>query len=327
MKNAFVIVFEEDVYNSLYETLFEDLKKSNNVYFVYEKPFPENGFYRILPSRKLKKLTLGYSNKLYCYYYNLPILLRQLKKEYDHISVLMHNASLRKTKYPIELIAEMRKTASFNLLYLDVRAHHWVCSYANYLAENGAFDRLLTIDPSDAKTFGMVLCNTPYSVNKIQQEKHDIDNQVYYCGSDSGRMYLLYRFWLEAKKRGIAVEYNLSFADRFIDFFENDDKISFAKFFPYDEVVERVLKSKCILDITQVDQSALTVRPYEAVVYNKKLLTNNKSILNFKYYNSKYMQYFERVEDINWDWVIENTDVNYKYQGEFSPLNLLKKLA
>lgn len=327
MKKAIVIVFEEDVYNSLFETVFEDLKALKNVYFVCEKAFPENGVYRILPSRKLKKLSCGLSNKLYCYYYNLPILLNQLKKEYDHISVLMHNASLRKTKYPIELLRELKKTASFNLLYLDVRAHHWVCSYANYLAEQGVFDRLLTIDPDDAQEYDMLLCNTPYSEKKYQQKNYEIDNQIYYCGTDSGRMFLLYRVWQEAKNRGITVKYNLSFADSFIDFFENDHNISFTRFLPYEEVVENVLKSTCILDITQAGQSALTMRPYEAVVYNKKLLTNNKNILNFKYYNSKYMQYFEKVEEINWDWVNNSTDVDYKYQGEFSPIYLLEKLA
>ena len=73
-------------------------------------------------------------------------------------------------------------------------------------------------------------------------------------------------------------------------------------------------------------QKALTLRPYEAVVYNRKLLTNNRSILDFKYYNSRYMQLFERAEEIDWDWIAADTEVDYGYQGDYSPRKLLELL-
>ena len=87
--------------------------------------------------------------------------------------------------------------------------------------------------------------------------------------------------------------------------------------------MRRELSAKCILEIVQKGQVALTLRPYEAVAYNKKLLTNNKTILNFKYYNPKYMRYFEKVEDIDWNWVKCDDGVDYNYQGDFSPRYLL----
>lgn len=326
MKTAIVIVFQEDTYNSLFEVIFEDLRTNPDVYFVYEKSYPESGLYKFLPSRKLKQLSFGLSNRLYCYYYNLPILVKELSKKYEHISILMHNASLVKPKYPMEMIDIIKRDATLNLLYLDTHDHNWVCSYANYLVKQNAFEKVFTIDPKDAQKYRMILTNTPYSKKK-NSDKNDKTNQIYFCGTDAGRMFSLFRIWQEARKKEIRVKYDLSYADHFKDFFEQDSNVNFFEFLPYEKVLKSIFESSCILELVQKDQSALTVRPYEAVVYNKKLLTNNKSIFNFKYFDDRYMRFFEKIEDIDWDWIIEDIDVNYNYQGEFSPIYLLEKLA
>ena len=97
-------------------------------------------------------------------------------------------------------------------------------------------------------------------------------------------------------------------------------------FLKYQDVLEKSLQASCILEIVQDGQAALTLRPYEAVTYNRKLLTTNKTILKYKYYNPSYMQYFEKVEDINWDWVKSGEEFDFNYQGEFSPDKLLKNI-
>ena len=38
------------------------------------------------------------------------------------------------------------------------------------------------------------------------------------------------------------------------------------------------------------------------------------------------MKIFKRVEDIDFEWVKERENINYNYQGEFSPLHALEKL-
>ncbi|CAM3644786.1 hypothetical protein FLGE108171_07920 [Flavobacterium gelidilacus] len=55
----------------------------------------------------------------------------------------------------------------------------------------------------------------------------------------------------------------------------------------YSENIENVKKSKCIVDIVQKDQEGMSLRPLEAVAFKKKLITNNKSLVNEKIYNSQ----------------------------------------
>ena len=87
------------------------------------------------------------------------------------------------------------------------------------------------------------------------------------------------------------------------------------------------LKGSVILEVVQEGQVAPTLRPYEAVIYNRKLLTNNPNIKKFPYWDSKYMRYFSCVEDIDWKWVKDNTEVDYKYDGRFSPNKLLEDIC
>lgn len=54
---------------------------------------------------------------------------------------------------------------------------------------------------------------------------------------------------------------------------------------PYLTITENIVKSKCIIDINQKGQSGMTLRPLEAMFFNKKLLTNNKNIINADFYH------------------------------------------
>lgn len=326
-KTATIIVFEEDRYNSMFRVLFADVWELPDVFLVIEKSFPEEKLYRFLPSRKLKKLTYGLSDKLYLLYYELPRKVKELSRCYDRINILFHNASLRKTRYPLTVFDFVRKyPVTLNLIYLDIRERADVCSYANMLCEKKVFDRVMTFDPDDAKEFNMELCSTPYS--KLSVDKTEESVQLYFCGMNSGRMYWLYLIWQNARERNVAIKYDLVGCKAFKDFFEKDTQICFHEaYVEYPQLIREMQKASCILDITQSGQSGFTLRPYEAVVYNKKLLTNNKRIFDFQFYDERYMRYFEQIDDIDWDWLCEPVNVDYGYRGEFSPKKLLRRLT
>ena len=321
-KTATIIVFEEDRYNSMFRVLFADILGLPDVYVVNEKEFPEKKLYSVLPSRKLKKLTCGLSDRLYMPYYELPRKVKELCHRYERVNILFHNASLRKPRYPQAVFDYIRKyPVTLNLISLDAHDHTYVCSYANMLCEKGIFDSVMTFDPEDAKRYNMEFCSTPYS--KLCFDEIKEESQLYFCGTDAGRMYGLYQLWLN-----VEVKYDLVGCQAFREFFLRDPGICFHKeYVEYPRLLKEMQKATCILDFTQSGQSGFTLRPYEAVVYNKKLLTNNKRIFEFRFYDERYMRYFEQVSDIDWDWLKEPVAVDYGYKGEFSPRILLKKLS
>lgn len=95
---------------------------------------------------------------------------------------------------------------------------------------------------------------------------------------------------------------------------------------PYEDIIGHVLSSNCILEVVGKGQKAQTARYYEAVCYNKKLLTNNPGVKELSFYDPRYMRYFESVDDIDFAWVKEKVPIDYHYAGEFSPLHILDKL-
>ncbi len=92
----------------------------------------------------------------------------------------------------------------------------------------------------------------------------------------------------------------------------------------YAEVVGLVQQHDIIVEIMNGTQTGNTLRLKEAVCYNKCLLTNNTTVISSPYYNSGYMQIFDKVENI--DLSLFSYSVDYRYQGEFSPCKLMERI-
>lgn len=54
----------------------------------------------------------------------------------------------------------------------------------------------------------------------------------------------------------------------------------------YDDYLNILSKSRSVIDVTNSNQIGLTLRPLEALFFRKKLITNNKDIINYDFYNS-----------------------------------------
>ena len=94
----------------------------------------------------------------------------------------------------------------------------------------------------------------------------------------------------------------------------------------YKKILKKVAATNCIIEILQENQTAQTLRYFEAIAFNKKLLTNNKNIINLPFYDEKYMRYFETADDVDLDWVRKKEDIDYHYNDEFSPMKLFEQI-
>ena len=55
----------------------------------------------------------------------------------------------------------------------------------------------------------------------------------------------------------------------------------------YSQNLENVRNSKCVLDIVQRGQSGLTLRPIEALLNSKKLITDNVAVERYDFYDPR----------------------------------------
>ena len=86
------------------------------------------------------------------------------------------------------------------------------------------------------------------------------------------------------------------------------------------------MHANCIIELLQENQKAQSLRYFEAVVFNKKLLTSNENIKKLSFYDKRYMKVFKNLEDIDFDWVNKKEEIDYNYKNEFSPIYIIEEL-
>lgn len=118
--------------------------------------------------------------------------------------------------------------------------------------------------------------NTQFYFNTIKLNTTiQVIYDVVFVGLDKGRSGQLSIF--EKNLRELNLRPFIYIADNS----ENSTK----KTINYDEYLNLVASSRAILDMLQPNQSGLTLRPLEALFFNKKLISNNQELLNERFYN------------------------------------------
>lgn len=186
----------------------------------------------------------------------------------------------------------------------------------------GLFDIIYSFDKRDAEKYGFNHFYTMYSrkfvIPIFSEKRYD----AVYIGSNKGRYQLLLNLKERLKKSKLYVNMlNITKEQLVESGFQDSRSIQ------YIESLGIVKSANCIIDLVlDPDQSGLSLRAYEAIAFNKKLITNNKSIKDFPFYNPKYMLYFDNVDDIDESFIKQSCDVDYEYNDEYSPINFLDNI-
>lgn len=185
-------------------------------------------------------------------------------------------------------------------------------------------DQVYSFDKKDCQKFGAEFFDF-YSMlpAKVMQKKlEDGKPKILYVGGcrSKDRLHTLHALYDRLKEQA-----HCSFYLNGVDSDDaNRDGIIYNHPLSYSEVVELVQKHDVIVEIMNGNQAGNTLRLKEAVCYNKCLITNNPLVKESPYYNPDFMQIFNKVDDI--DLSRFATDVNYKYNGEFSPCKLMERI-
>ena len=141
----------------------------------------------------------------------------------------------------------------------------------NIAKDDSYIDEIWTYNRFDAKDYGLKY-NPQFYSKKIKSVNTNIQNDIIFMGRDKGRKEELIN--LKDSFNGLNLQ------TEFIIIEKEKDLIT------YDSYIEKVLKSKCILDYGNFEYCGLSLRPLEALFLKKKLITNNKDIINYDFYNN-----------------------------------------
>lgn len=328
-KVHYIFYIDGSSYKSMYEAMLGDLIDNPEVTLVWDNA-KISIKKELLLKRKVQWLTKGYLDVFGYEENNLYEVIKANSTKNDMVYVIFFNGALHHNPYLAGTLRRYKrefKNIKYVLYYTDI-INCAVSKNAYYLQMKKIFDLVYTVDAADAAKYGMKLWPTLYSRAKDYGDVHT-KFDMYFCGVSKGRSSILLDCLSKSTDNAINTKMDVICYDD-ADAYQGYDELltirSPKQHLMYSSVLEHELEANCILEVVQKGQVALTLRAYEAVVYNKKLLTNNKTIFTFKYYNPLYMKYFENVEAIDWEWVGRREKVEYCYDNSFSPSWLIEDI-
>ena len=124
--------------------------------------------------------------------------------------------------------------------------------------------------------------NTTFYIKPLLEETEDPCSKVdvFFVGKDKGRLNRLIEIRSRLEEYGLSTEFHIC-ATRSRD----RNKEQYSRRLSYDEIVQKIRSSKAILDCVVGQEAGPTIRPMEAMFWQKKLITDNLSIIHEDYYD------------------------------------------
>ena len=189
------------------------------------------------------------------------------------------------------------------------------------------FDEIYSFDIDDAKKFGMRYLGFCYYSKHSIKSNPNPQYDLYYIGrSTLDRNDLFYNVYNVLRSNNCCFDFYIMPRNA------EDTRLPGVKYIEsevrsYQDILNDLQNSKCILEILREKQKGPSLRYFEAVCYNKKLLTTNPEIVNFPYYDYRFMKIFSNPEDIDIEWLKDTScNVDYHYRGDFSPISLISQV-
>jgi hypothetical protein len=159
------------------------------------------------------------------------------------------------------------------------------------------FDDVFSFDSDDCKKYNLKKITNFYWVESENIKTLNYD--IAYMGTNDKRMDLiveLYKFFSENSMKAKAKIFTYKSHPIQITLPKNIEIIN--KIIPFKDSYKYYLNSKCILDVAHENQIGLSFRPFEALGLNKKLITTNKEIIKYDFYNPKNIYVVDDLKNI-----------------------------
>lgn len=157
------------------------------------------------------------------------------------------------------------------------------------------------------------------------KEKKTKACDLYYLGSGTDRTEFLMKIADRCRMTGLKTEFHVVSGQ--VQSGERQGIHFHTKPLSYEENEQMIHASKCMLELMHEGFQGATQRYMEAVIFGRKLLTNNKNVTDLEFYNPRYIQIFHSPEDIRSEFFASDEIVDYGYQGEYSPLYLIDRIS
>lgn len=198
--------------------------------------------------------------------------------------------------------------------------------FSKRFINNPIFDLQMTIDQEEAVKYGMEYYDEFESKIEVPKSENYPISDVFFAGKVKDRMEKLMTAYEIFSTAGLKCEFYLTGVPK------SERKvlpeITYAeKSMPYIDMLYKTVNTRCVLEFNQEGALGFTSRFLNAVMYNKKLITDNPAVKDTKFYDPSRILFVDKACDIDPEFVLNDSEkIDYHYNNEFSPLRLLEKI-
>ncbi|MBF8807592.1 MAG: oligosaccharide biosynthesis protein Alg14 [Enterococcus lacertideformus] len=135
-------------------------------------------------------------------------------------------------------------------------------------------DEVYHFDYLEAKELGLLHNSSFYSKN-MEIPKAAITSDLFFGATDNGRKEQAECYKKEFEQRGLKTNY-------FILPLRGNEQ---ANYLSYTEYLELTARSRGILELLRAGQRGVTLRSFESIYFEKKLVTGNEAIMSYQFYH------------------------------------------
>ena len=160
------------------------------------------------------------------------------------------------------------------------------------------YDEIYTFEKDDSKEFNLKF-RPSFFIDDTKEKKKEIE--CYYLGAlrEKKRYDFIECFKKYCLKNKLSYDFNLFIKKKYLNDNYKDQEILTSKKMSYRENIEKVRKSKVVIELNYYTQKGLTLRTFECLASNTKLITENRDIINYDFYNPKNILIVDSIEDID----------------------------
>ena len=287
-----ILFFSPAFFN--YENMIADkMKEMGALVDMYDVRSVTSAF-----DRALLKISPSFFKSKSLYYYE-DIIEQNKDKNYDFILIVKCDMT------PISVLKRFKKVFPNAKLCLNL----WdsVDNIPGISEKFKYFDTIHSFDLEDCNRFNELKFRPLFFGDEYKQELKTINNFKYdisFLGTvHSDRFSVIKQVQDISKQKSLNCYWFLFLQSKFIYYYYKITKKEYRgvdiNIFSFDkmsasDVAKIISDSRIILDIQHPKQTGLTMRTIEMIGMNKKLITTNKSIINYDFYNSNNIFIIDR---------------------------------
>lgn len=164
-------------------------------------------------------------------------------------------------------------------------------------------DNVITFDKMDAQKYNLNYHPAFCWFRHEENLDKTIDTDLLFIGRNKNRIDILEKIYLQCINKNLKPNFYV------VKDTKEQNSIYFdlkEKDLPYMEALKFIYKSKCILDINQSGQVGITFRVLEALFLKKKLITNNKDVINYDFFNENNIFILDDTYEISKEFMKSN---------------------